>query len=738
MFKRVAFACLLLASIGGTAVARPDGMAATPRQPAPLQRAAELETGQIIARPWPESIAKAQAMLETLAAQGVRIVREVRGTDEWLIASGVNGTQALSAQLRDTGLFEYVHPDARVYPASTPDDSLYPEQWHHRVLRSELAWSINTGAPSTVVAVVDTGIDLDHPDLIGRRVLGWRTIGTAVQQASLADPLISDIFGHGTAIAGIVAAVGNNAAGVTGLGWDMRVMPVRVSTSLDGGALLSDVLLGARTAAEQGVKFVSVSYSGVEFPAVKATGDYLATLDASLFFAAGNLGNTLDPDLDWANVFVVGATDQNDITPPFSVRGAMVDLTAPGVGVLTCEVGGNYTFFTGTSFSTPMVAAAAALAWTANPTLTRTQWEQVLRTTAVDLGPPGDDPENGDGRLDLFSVLAAATGQSALPRAQADAVLALSGEGTVLDVLANDGDPGRGPLSITAFASSSLAGGSVTTTTGPGGRPALLYTPPAGLSSGSDQFSYTITNSAGNTATATVNVSVQPAGDYAIGLGEPSTIPGLKAVFYDLPPGTTSLPNLELLQPGPTETLAWINNPAPFGPYAVVGRSQNAGVSITGLFRAERTGSYRFVLQADDGARLTVSGVPVIERPGLGLETSEGVVRLRAGQHTLHLEHFQADGESALVLSVQRPGLPLTEAPSALFSQLRQLADIVGIGGAPPGDGLLTGDDFVAFVAAFAADDPLADLTGIGGGSPDGLVTGDDFIAFINAFAGGS
>ncbi|MCA9300217.1 MAG: S8 family serine peptidase, partial [Phycisphaerales bacterium] len=187
-------------------------------------------------------------------------------------------------------------------------------------------------------------------------------------------------------------------------GWDFSIMPVRYYNS-PGGGFLSDLLDGARWAADHGARCVNVSQTGVENAPVQVTGAYVRSRGALLIWAAGNDGRDLSW-FDWEDVIIVGATDQNDEKPSWSAHGLAVDVFAPGNEILSTGVVSVLAQGSGTSASTPLVSGLAGLIWSAHPNLLPVQVEQMIFRNAVDLGDPGEDDAWGHGRIDAASAVA--------------------------------------------------------------------------------------------------------------------------------------------------------------------------------------------------------------------------------------------------------------------------------------------------------------------------------------------
>jgi len=234
----------------------------------------------------------------------------------------------------------------------------------------------------------------------------------------------SPVHPHGTHCAGCAAAIGDNNEGVVGMGWNFKIMPIRTSNSSGGGAMISDMMDGARWAAEHGAKTASVSYSGVDSTdSIGTTGTYLKTIGSLLLYAAGNEGREIN-SLDFPDVIVVAASDESDLKAGFSNYGSMVDLMAPGVNILATVPGGGYEAWSGTSMATPIVNGGLAMIWSANPDLTPDDVQNVLFDNCDRVGDPA---QIGHGRINQYAnVYAADLG----PRIELPAVTATPLVGT--------------------------------------------------------------------------------------------------------------------------------------------------------------------------------------------------------------------------------------------------------------------------------------------------------------------
>lgn len=308
--------------------------------------------------------------------------------------------EALCEAMKNTGAVDFAQPDYVLPPAMIPNDYYYSRQWWHTKINSPGAWDITTGNSSVIVAVCDTGVQADHPDLAANMMLpGLNTVDNTTNT--------SPILAHGTSVAGCVAAIGNNGMGVAGLGWRVKILPVRVSNAANGDAYGSDITEGITWAADQGAKVVNVSYSNMSSPATDAAAQYLRSKGGLLVVAAANDG-LLQNYVDYASFISVGATDSSDNRTSWSNYGTFIDVVAPGDSIITLWTGSSYGDCYGTSFSSPIVAGLAALIYSVNPSFTPAQVENFIFGSCADLGAPGDDDVYGHGRIDAAAAVTAA------------------------------------------------------------------------------------------------------------------------------------------------------------------------------------------------------------------------------------------------------------------------------------------------------------------------------------------
>jgi thermitase len=284
--------------------------------------------------------------------------------------------------------------------ADAPDDRYYPNSWHHAQIGSEAAWALSGESRSVVVAVVDTGVDADHPDLAGHIVPGWNFNTFSADTSPMSF--------HGTSVAGVIAATRNNAIGVAGMA-DVSIMPIIVSPD-PGGMSDLDATLGIRWAADHGAKVINISAGLLQGVRFHEAAQYAWERGSLVVVSTANVEDQYFGS-GWQEVVTVSASDHDD-NRFNSQFGTFLDLLAPGKDIYTTywEPAGQfqYAIGQGSSFAAPMVSGTAALIWSINPQLSPMEVRNILYSSAHDLGTSGWDMETGWGRLDAGAAAAAA------------------------------------------------------------------------------------------------------------------------------------------------------------------------------------------------------------------------------------------------------------------------------------------------------------------------------------------
>jgi type VII secretion-associated serine protease mycosin len=313
-----------------------------------------------------------------------------------VIASGpASGARVLS-----------VEADVPVHAAVTAgeNDPLRPQQWALDQTSFERAWAATRGAGVTV-AVIDTGVDAAHQDL-GSVVLPGVDFIDASHDGRY------DPDGHGTHVAGIIAARVDNGLGIAGAAPDVHILPVRVLDA-NGSGVSSNVVAGIIWAADHGARVISMSLGGGASPGMQIAMQYAIRKGAVVLAAAGNngtSGNAAVYPAAYPEAIAVGAFQENLTRAPFSNIGSYVDVSAPGNLILSTwsSSPSSYAVASGTSMATPYASAEAALIISENHTLSSAAVTAILESTARDAGPPGVDPYYGHGLIDPAAAVLAA------------------------------------------------------------------------------------------------------------------------------------------------------------------------------------------------------------------------------------------------------------------------------------------------------------------------------------------
>lgn len=366
-----------------------------------------------------------EAAREALAAEEAATVADIPALGVSVVELPHGRRGEAQRRLRASRLFRSVERNYVAQASEVPDDPLYPGQWALPRVQASLAWDLTHGLGVTI-AIVDSGVDAQHPDLAPQLVPGFNAIDNSTNTA--------DDNGHGTRMSGIAAARGFDGFGVCGLAPDARLMPIK-SLGSSGQGTYADVAQGIVYAVDHGAQVISLSLGGQVPSSTLATAvNYAVSHSVVIVAAAGNDGSGApNYPAGYADAVAVGASDSADTRASFSNYGSWVDLVAPGVGISTTNMGGGFTTSTGTSPATPLVAATAALMLSVNPSLQPSQVASILTMTSADTGQPGFDDYDGWGRLDAGAAVAQASALAAEPDSAAPSV-AVTAPGDGADV----------------------------------------------------------------------------------------------------------------------------------------------------------------------------------------------------------------------------------------------------------------------------------------------------------------
>ncbi len=312
---------------------------------------------------------------------------------------------ALMAELQATQGIVEVTPDYPLELLWDPNDPSFIEghQWSLDKIGANVAWEFSTGE-EIVVAVLDSGIDPNHPDLVGRVVTGHNFFDDSTDT--------TDLCGHGTHVSGIIAGATNNAIGMASVAHQAKIMPLKVIDDECKGSY-SRLMQAIIYAVDQDVRILSItSGGGFEHDGLHDAIKYAEDKGVLVVVAAGNRGDDLPfyPG-SFAESFTTSGTDQNDNRYEKTNYGEQIDISAPATFIYSTYYnntdGSTYAYMSGTSMAAPHVAAVAALILAVDPKLTLAELKNALIDSATDLGEPGWDPIFGWGRVTAWRAVAA-------------------------------------------------------------------------------------------------------------------------------------------------------------------------------------------------------------------------------------------------------------------------------------------------------------------------------------------
>jgi len=318
---------------------------------------------------------------------------------------------SLMQSLRSNQMVAYSHQNTIYRSRFTVNDPRSSEQYGPAIIGAAKAWDVTMGDPNVVIAIIDSGIDLQHPDLRANLVQGYNVLSKGQSPPQ-------DDNGHGTHAAGIAAAVADNGIGVAGTCPRCRLMPIKVLDAQGAGTGF-DVALAVVWAVDNGATVINMSLGGEESdPTLERAVKYALSRGVSVVVAAGNESTDV-PMYPAAlpGVISVGSVDSGMARSSFSNFGTWVSVVAPGSAILSTMPMGSvsmttrdgyrseYDVMDGTSMAAPMVAGVVGLIKSRHPQLNPAQIKARLEGTAIDLGVPGFDPEFGNGMVDAFRAV---------------------------------------------------------------------------------------------------------------------------------------------------------------------------------------------------------------------------------------------------------------------------------------------------------------------------------------------
>jgi subtilisin family serine protease len=442
LFIIIILAAFVFAAHGQKLPSRPTAIA---ESPASLPPGALYVPGEVLVKFRPEiPVAQRSGIL---SIYGMAVLQNLPALNACLLGvpAGYSVEEAVAAWKQNPNI-EYAEPNYIVRASVTPNDPFFNQQYYlynkggpldsmpgtplgkqGADIKATAGWAESTGSESVIIAVVDTGVDLLHPDLKNKLYSN----GIDFVNYALGGGVASDDNGHGTAVAGIVGADTNNGVGIAGVAWNCKILPVKVLDKTGVGTV-EQVIAGIRWAADQagnGVKVINISWGlDTDSSFLSDAIDYAYGKGIVIVAAAGNagLGHVQYP-ADYDHVMAIAATDYGDARPDWSNYGPKIDVAAPGVEIVSTVPreffgpgSGDYGYFissagpvlpapgSGTSFAAPQVSGLAALIRAIKPFLTVDEVMNVIRFSADDVNAsehPGKDNYLGYGRINIEKAI---------------------------------------------------------------------------------------------------------------------------------------------------------------------------------------------------------------------------------------------------------------------------------------------------------------------------------------------
>lgn len=277
-----------------------------------------------------------------------------------------------------------------------PNDTYYEQQWALDAIQLEDAWETTTGSSEIIVAVLDSGAEMDHPDLLGNLVAGYDFID--------GDNEPWDDLGHGTHVASVIGGLTNNGEGTAGINWHIKVMPIKVLNERGVGSV-QHIIEGIEWAVDHGADIINLSLGSPDTSiALRLAVRRAVDIEGIVVVAAsGNEyeeGNPVSYPAAYREVIAVGATDEEGNHAPFSSSGNHLDVAAPGIEILAATwtgSGAEYAYYTGTSMSAPIVSGVVGLMLAVDGELSPQRVSSILTSNAQDVGAAGWDEFTGYG-----------------------------------------------------------------------------------------------------------------------------------------------------------------------------------------------------------------------------------------------------------------------------------------------------------------------------------------------------
>ena len=307
----------------------------------------------------------------------------------------------------DSYSYSFIDKTEVIDPTGSPWTPVPPNDYTNQQFNLDLidayqAWTIETGSEDVIVAIIDSGIDTGHEEFVGR--ISNLSYNAYTEEVGLAG--VEDELGHGTNVAGIIAALRNNGLGIDGITDNVQLMVIKANKPGEDGYPNSLIAKGIYYAVDNGAKVINLSLgSTTEDLGVKAAVEYAFAHEVFVVAASGNDGNEV-PFYPAAleKSISVSSIDSNSVISSFSNYGVTIDLSAPGDLVYTTSMGNSYAIVSGTSFAAPHVAGVLALLVSYNQYSFAEIYENIY-TTSIDLGTEGKDIYYGNGLINAYNSL---------------------------------------------------------------------------------------------------------------------------------------------------------------------------------------------------------------------------------------------------------------------------------------------------------------------------------------------
>jgi subtilisin family serine protease len=312
-------------------------------------------------------------------------------------------TDLLQSRLQGDSRVQYVEKDYLLVPQLIPSDPQVTSAWHLQVTNTFKAFNITKGDGVTI-AILDTGVQNDHPDLVSKLVPGYNFYSNNNEWSS------TSTCSHGTQVAGVAAAATNNEIGVAGVAWNSKILPLTVSGSncLGSYSAMGQAIVYA---ADHGAKVANISFLIYDGAFISDAAKYMYDKGGWVVAAGGNTG-VLENYTNNPYIISVAATTGSDALTYYSASGPYIDFAAPGDGIPTTFDQSQYGWMGGTSVAAPVVSGIVALMYSANPSASPEQIYDALKKGSIDLGDAGYDYRYGWGRVDSHASVQYARGIS--------------------------------------------------------------------------------------------------------------------------------------------------------------------------------------------------------------------------------------------------------------------------------------------------------------------------------------